>query len=117
MDMTFPPGDPAVMPPAIWRGRTPAFGATGLIASCGLAAGAIDAEDAEEGPVLGFGESWDDMGEAGDIGVLLLVVYAEAEARGIGEKTAVVAGIGDWMACDEVDVAPITASISRARDR
>ena len=74
MDMTLPPGE-AAPPPAIWSGRT-AAGAMGLMASCGLGAtgaAALEAEDVEVA-VLGLGESCDDMGEAGDMGVLLLLL-------------------------------------------
>lgn len=79
MDMTLPPGELAAI--CIWSGRTAAgVGATGLMASCGLGATLdvllvvdVAAEDVEVA-VLGLGESWDDMGEAGDIGVLLLLL-------------------------------------------
>lgn len=78
MDMTLPPGELAAI--CIWSGRTawaavPAGdGATGLMASCGL--GATEVLDVEEMDVdvLGLGESCEDMGEAGDIGVLLLLL-------------------------------------------
>lgn len=74
MDMTLLSG--GAPSAAIWSGRAGGDGATGLMASCGLATAAeILDEEVEETAVLGLGESCDDdMGEAGDIGVLLLLL-------------------------------------------
>lgn len=83
MDMTLPPGE-AAPPAAICIGRTPAD-IMGLMVSCGLAetGATLDAEDVEV-EMLGLGESCDGIGEAGDIGVLLLLLYVEPS--GAGEK-------------------------------
>lgn len=71
MDMTLPPGVPLAAI-CICSGRPAAGdGATGLMASCGLVATEVLDVDEVEVAVLGLGESCDDMGEAGDIGVLL----------------------------------------------